>query len=236
MGHDYSRQIHRMGKLSCLLAILLILLVPGVITLAFQGQVDISIPQTLNAILVLTAIYGPVCIIEVVSYSPILGVGGTYLSFITGNIMNMKLPAAANAMAVNEVERGSEEGEIISTLAIGASSIVTTAILFLGMLFLGRLLVPVITSTAMAPAFNNVTPALLGALAAQSFLKDLKLAVLPVAAGVAVYLVMGNAYMSTNSSYWMLPFILVMFAAYVGMYKLGIIKEHPPAGGQTKNR
>lgn len=225
MENDYAKQIHRTGKISCLIAILLILMVPAAITFVYRGHVDVSIANTMNAILVLTAIYGPVCIIEVVSYSPILGAGGTYLSFITGNIMNMKLPAASNALAVNGVERGTEEGEVISTLAIGASSIVTTAILFLGMLFLGKLLVPVITSPEMAPAFNNVTPALLGALAAQSFLKDPKLAVLPVVSGVIIYLIMGNGYMSTNSSYWMLPFILVMFLFYVMMYKTGIIKE-----------
>lgn len=69
--------------------------------------------------------------------------------------MNMKLPAATNALRVNDVERGSDEAEVFTTLAIGASSIVTTLILFLGMLFLGNLLVPIITGPALAPALKS---------------------------------------------------------------------------------
>lgn len=225
MQSDYNKAMHRTGKISSAIAILLILMVPAVITFVYRDSVDINMAATLNAIVTLTAIYGPVCLIEVVSYSPVLGVGGTYLSFITGNIMNMKLPAASNALLVNNVERGTDEGEVISTLAIGASSIVTTAVLFLGMLFLGRFLVPIITSPAMAPAFNNVTPALLGALGAPFFIKDKKLAWLPIAGGIILYLIMGNTYMATNSSYWMLPFILVVFGIYLLMYKFGFIKE-----------
>lgn len=148
MQSDYNKAMHRTGKISSIIAILLILMVPAAITFVYRDSIDINMAATLNAIVTLTAIYGPVCLIEVVSYSPVLGVGGTYLSFITGNIMNMKLPAASNALLVNNVERGTDEGEVTSTLAIGASSIVTTAVLFLGMLFLGRFLVPIIKIVA----------------------------------------------------------------------------------------
>lgn len=42
-------------------------------------------------------IYIPVGFSEALSYTPILGCSA-YLAFITGNIMNLKLPVAANAM------------------------------------------------------------------------------------------------------------------------------------------
>lgn len=164
---------------------------------------------------------------EVVSFSPFLGSAGTYLSFITGNIMNMKLPAATNALRVNDMERGTDEGEVITTLAIGASSIVTTLILFLGMLFLGNLLVPIITGPALAPAFNNVTPALTGALAAPYFMKNKKLSIPTIIAAVLLYLILGYSFMSANYSYFMLGFIVVSFLCYLGMYKIGFIKEAP---------
>lgn len=162
---------------------------------------------------------------EIVSFLPFLGSAGTYLSFITGNIMNMKLPAATNALRVNDVERGSDEAEVFTTLAIGASSIVTTLILFLGMLFLGNLLVPIITGPALAPAFNHVTPALTGALAAPYFLKNKKLSLPTIIAAAMLYLVLGYNFMLENYSYFMLGFIVISFLCYVGMYKTGFIKE-----------
>ena len=200
-------------------------MVPAVITFLYAGDIEIQFSNTISAIITLTAIYGVVSVVEVVSYSPFLGSGGTYLSFITGNIMNMKLPAATNALRVNNVERGTEEGEIITTLAIGASSIVTTLILFLGMLFLGNILVPIITGPALAPAFDNVTPALTGALAAPYFMKNKKLSAPTVIAACLLYLILGYGFMSANYSYFMLGFIVVSFLCYLLLYKVGYIKE-----------
>lgn len=222
---DYINATHRVGKISDSIAVLLILMVPAVITLVYGANVEIQYSNTMSAIIALTAIYGVVSVVEVVSYSPFLGSGGTYLSFITGNIMNMKLPVAQNALRVNNIERGTEEAEVITTLAIGASSIVTTLILFLGMLFLGSILVPIITGPALAPAFDNVTPALTGALAAPYFMKNKKLAVPTVIAGALLYLILGYGFMSANYSYFMLTFIVVGFCCYLLAYKFGIIKD-----------
>ena len=223
----YTNKTHRIGKISTLIAILLILMVPAVITLVYGKDVEIQISNTVSAIITLTAIYGVVSIVEVVSFSPFLGSAGTYLSFTTGNIMNMNLPAATNALRVNNVERGTDEGEVITTLAIGASSIVTTIVLFLGMLFLGNLLVPIITGPELAPAFDNVTPALTGALAAPYFMKNKKLSLPTVIAGCALYLILGYNFMSANYSYFMLGFIVISFLCYLLFYKIGFIKEEP---------
>lgn len=222
---SYAERTHRVGKISCSIAVLLILMVPAVITLVYGRGVALDIPRTVSAVITLTAIYGVVSVVEVVSFAPFLGSGGTYLSFITGNIMNMKLPVATNALRVNKLERGTEEAEVVTTLAIGASSVVTTVILFLGMLFLGNLLVPVITGPALAPAFNNVTPALTGALAAPYFFKNKKLSIPTVIAGVALYLVLGYSFISGGYSFFMLGFIVVAFLCYLLCYKLGLLKQ-----------
>lgn len=224
---QYTNNTHRIGKISTFIAILLILMVPAVITVIYGADTKIQISNTISAIITLTAIYGVVSVVEVVSFSPFLGSAGTYLSFITGNIMNMKLPAATNALRVNNVERGTDEGEVITTLAIGASSIVTTVILFLGMLFLGKLLVPVITGPALAPAFNNVTPALTGALAAPYFMKNKKLSIPTVIAGCLLYLILGYDFISSVYSFFMLGFIVISFLCYLLLYKTGVVKEKP---------
>lgn len=224
---NYTNQTHRIGKISTFIAVLLILMVPAVITIVHGKGVEIQISNTVSAIITLTAIYGIVSVVEVVSFSPFLGSAGSYLSFITGNIMNMKLPAATNALRVNNVERGTDEGEVISTLAIGASSIVTTLVLFLGMLFLGNLLVPIITGPALAPAFNNVTPALTGALAAPYFMKNKRLSIPTVIVGCVLYLVLGYDFMSSKYSIFMLAFIVISFLCYLLFYKVGFVKEEP---------
>ena len=224
-SQSYLNSTHRLGRVSGIIAVLLILMVPAVITFVYRNQITLDMPKTMSAIITLTAIYGVVSVVEVVSFCPFLGTGGNYLSFITGNIMNMKLPVAMNSLRVNKLDRDSEEAEVVTTLAIGASSLVTTFILFLGMLFLGNLLVPIITGPELAPAFNNVTPALTGALAAPYFVKNKKLSIPTVIAGCVLYLVMGYSFMSSNYSYLMLAFIVISFLCYLLLYKVGFVKE-----------
>ena len=224
-SQSYLNSTHCLGRVSGIIAVLLILMVPAVITFVYRNQITLDMPKTMSAIITLTAIYGVVSVVEVVSFCPFLGTGGTYLSFITGNIMNTKLPVAMNSLRVNKLDRDSEEAEVVTTLAIGASSLVTTFILFLGMLFLGNLLVPIITGPELAPAFNNVTPALTGALAAPYFVKNKKLSIPTVIAGCVLYLVMGYSFMSSNYSYLMLAFIVISFLCYLLLYKVGFVKE-----------
>ena len=88
-----------------------------------------------------------------------LGAGGSYLSFVTGNISNLKLPCALNALESNGVKAQSEEGEIISTIAIAVSSIVTTVIIVLGVILIVPL-TPILENPVLDPAFAQLLPAL----------------------------------------------------------------------------
>ena len=67
---------------------------------------------------------------EALSYTPILGCSA-YLAFITGNIMNLKLPVAANAMNLTQKQPNTPEGEAIASVAVAVSSLMTIAILTL---------------------------------------------------------------------------------------------------------
>jgi uncharacterized protein YsxB (DUF464 family) len=118
-------------------------------------------------------------IIEVIAYSPMLGAAGTYLSFVTGNIMNLKMPCALNALENAKVKANTEEGEVITTIAICSSIIVTTIVIVIGVVLLAPLQ-PVLQSETLLPAFNNVVPALFGALGIKYFLKSPKIAVIPL--------------------------------------------------------
>jgi hypothetical protein len=123
--------------------------------------------------------YWAVGVIETITYIPMLGAGGSYLSFVTGNISNLKLPCALNALENAEVKSQSEEGEIISTIAIAVSSIVTTLIIILGVILIVPL-TPILSSEVLKPAFDQMLPALFGGLGVVFVSRNLKLAIAPV--------------------------------------------------------
>ena len=123
-------------------------------------------------------LYYAVGIVEVFTYIPMLGAGGSYLSFVTGNISNLKLPCALNAMETVEVKPGTEEGEIISTISIAVSSIVTTLIILLGVILLVPL-EPILQNPVLTPAFDSIVPALFGGLGVVFVAKCPKIAIAP---------------------------------------------------------
>jgi len=108
-----------------------------------------------------------------------LGTGGSYLSFVTGNISNLKLPVALNALEQAGVNIRSEEGEVVATIAIAVSSIVTTLIIILGVILIVPL-TPLLNAPVLEPAFAQILPALFGGLGVVFVSKNWKIAVAPV--------------------------------------------------------
>ena len=140
----------------------------------------------LTGSLLLLAVPTAICVvydawppIEVLTYVPMLGTGGSYLGFLTGNLTSLKVPCALNAMQACGVEAGTEEGELISTIAIGVSSLVTTAVIAIGVLLLSSIR-GFIESPALQPAFDNILPALFGPLAVVYVSKNWKVAMAPL--------------------------------------------------------
>ena len=124
---EYSVQVHAYGRAWMIAALIMMLMVP--VSMCIYFGVWPNALDVLAGLLGVAPIYWVVCSIEVFTYAPMLGSGGTYLAFVTGNITNLKAPAAINAMEAAKVKPGSEEGEVISTIAIATTSIVTTLIL-----------------------------------------------------------------------------------------------------------
>ncbi len=185
MERTYFDKVHRWGKISSLTSLVVMLSVPLAICVYFDVWPQASV--VLNGLLKIIPLFWSVAVIEVITYAPMLGAGGTYLSFVTGNISNLKLPCGLNAMQNAEVRANTEEGEVISTIAIAASAITTTIIIALGVLLFSPLL-PLLTKegSLFAPAFQQVIPALFGALGAGYFAKHWKISILPIAFGIAV--------------------------------------------------
>ena len=173
----YMDSVHRDGRIWNLSVMVLLLAFPIAVCLVFQ-----VLPEWNSLLLGLVAtapMYWAVGAIETVTFVPMLGAGGSYLSFVTGNISNLKLPCALNALEQNEVSANSEEGEVVSTIAIAISSIVTTIIIIIGVLLIVPL-TPILQAPALQPAFDQILPALFGGLGVAFVSKNWRIAVAPI--------------------------------------------------------
>jgi hypothetical protein len=172
---DYDKYIedtHKYGRFFLSVGVLALLGAPFLI--ASLTNAHINFPAFVTAVSKVLLIYIPSCIAEYLIYVPLLGIGGVYLSFLTGNLTNLKLPCAFSSRELAKTTAGTPEDEIVMTLAIATSALTTMLVIALGVLMIVPL-TPILQNPVIKPAFDNVLPALFGALGYQYFIKDLKL-------------------------------------------------------------
>ena len=216
---SYMDSVHRDGRIWNIGVMLLLLAFPVTIAILFSVTPDWG---ALGLGLVATApMYWAVGAIETVTFVPMLGAGGSYLSFVTGNISNLKLPCALNALEQNEVSANSEEGEVISTIAIATSSIVTTLIIIIGVICIVPL-TPILQSPALQPAFEQILPALFGGLGVAFISKNWKLALAPI--GLMLVLFVFVPALDAGTVGIMVP-VSALFTIGIGriLYKRGVL-------------
>jgi hypothetical protein len=181
---DYRENTHRIGRFWVLTMIVLLLLVPVVIGLYYGVLPDFG--GLWRGLLGVVPIFWTVGAIEVFTFTPMLGAGGTYLAFITGNLSNLKVPCVLNALQAADVKQGTEEAEVLSTVAVAVSSFVTMGVIALGVLLLAQVQ-PLIESPALQPAFDNILPALFGGLGVVLISKNWKIAAAPLLFMIALF-------------------------------------------------
>ncbi len=173
----YNEKIHTWGRIWGILAIISFISFPTAVSIYYDAWPEIG--PFLEGLLGVAPVFWTVGIIEAFTFAPMLGSGGSYLGFVTGNLTNLKVPCALNAMEIADVKANTDEGDVISTIAIAVSSIVTTVLVFLGILLLSRIQ-PILESNLLAPAFDNILPSLFGALAVVFLAKDWKIGLAPL--------------------------------------------------------
>lgn len=183
---NYFDKLHLWGTVWNYLALVMMFLIPIGTSIAFNAWPSASVIG--KVLITLIPLYWLTAIIEVATYVPILGAGGTYLSFVTGNISNLKLPCGINAMENAKVRANTEEGEVISTISIAVSSITTTIVIAVGVLAFSNIFSSAKSNPSFNAAFSNVLPALFGALGASYFVKHWKLGIAPILVGIIVLL------------------------------------------------
>ena len=212
---DYE---HFVGRWWMLTGFALLLAVPAAICVVYDAWPPLT--WVLEGLLGVVPIYWTVGTIEVLTYVPMLGTGGSYLGFFTGNLTSLKVPCALNAMESAGVEPGSEEGEVISTIAIGVSSLVTTAVIAVGVLALSAIR-GFIESPVLQPAFDNILPALFGPLAVVYVSKNWRVAMAPLVFMVALFVCVPSLASSVGV---LVPVgAIIAIAAARILYKKGLV-------------
>lgn len=191
---DYNLKSHIIGKIWMALALVIFFAVPTTICLYYDVKPDMTVMGT-SAVLIPFIINFFSGIFEPIIYSPMLGINSAYLAFITGNLSNLKIPCVVKAQEICGTKLGTEENEVVSTLSVATSTLVTTVIIaiFVLILAVSNVETAIKNTPWITPAFTCVVYALFGSLGGKYVVKNIKLAVFPLVIIVAFSLILGFA-------------------------------------------
>ena len=196
----YLKSTHRLGRIVSVITLVLLVGAPFMIGTLLGAGPDLG--AVARGFLSVGLVWTVSSVVEFLVYTPMLGAGGSYLAFITGNLINMKIPCAMNAKELVDAKSGTAENEVIATLSIATSSLVTIVVLALGVVLLIPLQ-PVLQSPVLAPAFANVVPALFGAMAYKYYRKDPLLALIPLTVMIILFTLVPS--LTSSTSFMIIP-------------------------------
>ncbi len=211
---QFNRRTHVLGRTVSAITLVLLVGAPFLIGTFLGAMPDMG--AVAKGFLSVGLVWTVSSVAEFLIYTPMLGAGGGYLAFITGNLINMKIPCAVNARDIVGTRTGTAENEIISTLSIATSSLVTIVVLALGVALLVPLQ-PVLQSPVLQPAFANVVPALFGAMAYQYFRKNVQVAVAPLVVMSLLFMLVPS--LTGSTSFMIIPSGALAIGIAYSMYR-----------------
>lgn len=211
---QFNRRTHVLGRIVSAITLVLLVGAPFLIGTFLGAMPDMG--AVAKGFLSVGLVWTVSSVAEFLIYTPMLGAGGGYLAFITGNLINMKIPCAVNARDIVGTKTGTAENEIISTLSIATSSLVTIIVLALGVALLVPLQ-PVLQSPVLQPAFANVVPALFGAMAYQYFRKNVQVAVAPLVVMSLLFMLVPS--LTGSTSFVIIPSGALAIGIAYSMYR-----------------
>jgi hypothetical protein len=125
---ELNNKIHFWGRISVAIAFFVSFSIPFYLTFIKGYEVDTAVMA--QAIVFVAGFVGIIWFIEPISYFPVLGPIGTYMSFVSGNIGNMRMPAVGAVQAALEVEAGSKKAEMAAVFALVSSTVVNLLVAF----------------------------------------------------------------------------------------------------------
>jgi hypothetical protein len=214
---QYNKTVNNLGRVMVFICVVAFMLPAFAISAVYKTPIDWGMVVKAGMPLFLTFV--PSAIAENLSYAPILGSAGLFVACITGNLGNMKLPAAMNAMQLIDENPGTEKADLASVIAICSASVVTMCITTLGMIFLAPIAAPLLSTPALQPAFNNMVPALQGAILFPMLARNPKGAIMPYCLAIAALLILGRSSYSSNQGFVMIGVILTCVIVTYFMHK-----------------
>ena len=211
---QFNRRTHVLGRIVSAVTLVLLVGAPFLIGTFLGAMPDMG--AVAKGFLSVGLVWTVSSVAEFLIYTLMLGAGGGYLAFITGNLINMKIPCAVNARDIVGTKTGTAENEIISTLSIATSSLVTIVVLALGVALLVPLQ-PVLQSPVLQPAFANVVPALFGAMAYQYFRKNVQVAVAPLVVMSLLFMLVPS--LTGSTSFMIIPSGALAIGIAYSMYR-----------------
>ena len=178
--NEYIPYSIKCGRFTSLLGVVMSF-VP-VIVLAFVFKVVPPIEAIIAAATIRISACFVYYFIEPISFQPILGIPGTYMAFLSGNLSNLRVPCSSVAQQAAGVEEGTPEGAVVSTIGVAVSIVVNLIILTIGV-FLGAQVIALIPSSLVS-ALVYLVPALYGAMLMQMILYAPKIALIAVPLGM----------------------------------------------------
>ena len=211
---QFNRRTHVLGRIVSAITLVLLVGAPFLIGTFLGAMPDMG--AVAKGFLSVGLVWTVSSVAEFLIYTPMLGAGGGYLAFITGNLISSKIPCAVNARDIVGTKTGTAENEIISTLSIATSSLVTIVVLALGVALLVPLQ-PVLQSPVLQPAFANVVPALFGAMAYQYFRKNVQVAVAPLVVMSLLFMLVPS--LTSSTSFMIIPSGALAIGIAYSMYR-----------------
>lgn len=206
----YHSWIHKFGIISSLLLFLAMTAFPVVISAVYGLWPDFrALWPGFIAVILFMAPFWPA---ETIGYMSVMGPGALYMSYITGNVTNLRMPATIGTINSLGIKPNTDECHTMAIIACGASIITTVVIVGLGVVIAAPL-APILQAPVLKPAFDYVVPALFGGLVAQTILKGKKQFLYFLAPlGICLFFCY---FTSMNSAYYMLIAIAVSVVIYI---------------------
>lgn len=209
LAERYTPQVHRIGVPIALIHVVIMML-PGLALWFFYG-----VWPGWKAIVAGATPIWLMCslgyFMDPIQYFVALGTVGTYVSFLAGNVGNIRLPCAIATEAALGVEPGTPEGEIVGGLAMIASQwvlvVVTLTAALLVTMVVGSLPKPVTDS------FEFLLPGLFGGMLIQVGLSSPRYAAVAVLTALVLYFLhFPGMFLSIVTVFFMMALSGVLFS------------------------
>jgi hypothetical protein len=182
---SYDERAHRFGRLSLIVGTLATLSFGAILIFGFGIPVNWGAVLEAAGIILAMMIFASAS--EFLSFAPMIGSSAMYIMVLTGNFTNLKIPSSLAAMEAVGLDptNYTEESDVISTVAMAVSAVTSIVIIIIGVILLAPLS-SVLSAPVLKPAFDNIVPALFGALGTGMLLKNWKLAIVPFVMGIVL--------------------------------------------------